>query len=38
MHWNAQEERILTRLDPSIAACIRRSIPLYQGILEEIRL
>jgi len=38
MQWNAQEERILTRLDPSIAACIRRSIPLYQGILEEIRL
>lgn len=38
MQWNAQEENTLTRLDTSIAACIRRSIPLYQGILEEIRI
>lgn len=38
MQWNAQEEKILSRLEPTIAACIRRCVPLYHGILEEIRL
>ena len=38
MQWSAQEEIVLSRLEPSVAACIRRSVPLFQGILEEIRI
>ena len=38
MQWSAQEETVLSRLEPSVAACIRRSVPLFQGILEEIRM
>lgn len=38
MTWKELEQKILPRLDSAIAECIRQSVPLYQGIPEEIRI
>ena len=38
MIWQELENKVLSKLSSPIADYIRKTIPLYQGELEEIRL
>jgi len=38
MNWQETERCILSKLPDSVSGCIRGTVPLYDGIIEEIRL